>query len=423
MVSAGSNHVIALENLSTLPEWMSDAFCAISTGSGFATRQLYTNKDESVIQACRPIILNGIPALGTRGDFLERCISLELPPISGDQRKSKDELERDFVRLQPAILGALLDIATKALQLLPSVTLAVMPRMADFARLGVAIERACGWVDGSFLKAYAENARGMSMLALESGLGGLLVPLVEGELALRERAPVWSVSMKELLRRLRGSVHDDRERRWLPGTERSLRSGLDRLAPSLLSIGVRVTFPDRTREGAQVCFERASRPQHELPATGVRISSQQEKVPSATHVEGISEFLCGLQRRGVTVRLATGTESVDVLGALTEELRSEVESRHDEILRHLRTSPGAHILDYPDEERLHPHAFQELRIKERVKRRKISEVVHDGAIRLRWFNDVSQARMGEVAKELEEESRARLRSLSTSTLPPAEDGA
>lgn len=412
MVSAGSNHVLALENLSTLPEWMSDAFCAVSTGSGFATRQLYTNKGESVIQACRPIILNGIPALGNRGDFLERCISLELPPISGEQRKSKEQLEREFVTLQPVILGALLDIAAKVLELLHSITLAVMPRMADFARLGVAVERACGWLEGSFLKAYAENVTGMSMLALESGLGGLLVPLVEAELARRELSPVWSVSMKELLRRLRDSVHEDRERRWLPTTERSLRSGLDRLAPSLLSVGVRVTFPERTREGARVRFERASEVRNGLPAATFKLRSEQEQLSAGAPTGGISEFLCLLQRRGVMVRLGTDTLFLEVSGELTEALRTEVESRRDEILKHLRASPGAHIIDYPDEERLHPHAFQELRIKERVKRRKIAEVTQDGVARMRWFHDVPSARMEVIAKEIEEERCAKSQSRS-----------
>jgi hypothetical protein len=39
---------------------MSDALCRLASGGSFAVRQLYTDRDEVLFQAARPVILNGI---------------------------------------------------------------------------------------------------------------------------------------------------------------------------------------------------------------------------------------------------------------------------------------------------------------------------------------------------------------------------
>jgi hypothetical protein len=43
-----------------VPNWLSDTLCSLSTGGGFSVRALYTNNDEVLFDAARPIILNGI---------------------------------------------------------------------------------------------------------------------------------------------------------------------------------------------------------------------------------------------------------------------------------------------------------------------------------------------------------------------------
>ena len=61
-IAATNGHVIAIDNVSSLPPWLSDTLCRLSTGGGFATRQLYTNLDEVLLDAMRPIILTGMGA-------------------------------------------------------------------------------------------------------------------------------------------------------------------------------------------------------------------------------------------------------------------------------------------------------------------------------------------------------------------------
>jgi hypothetical protein len=54
-IAAHNAHLLAFCNLSTVPDAMSDALCRTATGSGYATRQLYTDAAEIVFAGARPI--------------------------------------------------------------------------------------------------------------------------------------------------------------------------------------------------------------------------------------------------------------------------------------------------------------------------------------------------------------------------------
>ena len=44
MIAANNGHLLAFDNLSALPTWLSDALCRLASGGGFAVRQLYTDR-------------------------------------------------------------------------------------------------------------------------------------------------------------------------------------------------------------------------------------------------------------------------------------------------------------------------------------------------------------------------------------------
>src|SRR5262249_25003092 len=81
MLAARNGHVLAFDNLSHLPDWLSDAFCRIATGGGLATRALYSDFDETLFQAKRPLAMNGIAEIALSGDLLDRSLILYLPRI------------------------------------------------------------------------------------------------------------------------------------------------------------------------------------------------------------------------------------------------------------------------------------------------------------------------------------------------------
>src|SRR5262249_25369043 len=133
-----------------------------------ATRELYSDAEEVILDAQRPVILTSIEDLATRGDLLDRAVILTLPPIPERRRLPESDLWPEFERLRPQLLAALLDALSGALARLPNIRLERLPRMADFALLGVAAEQALGWSRGAFLDAYRDNRGSAHAIALDS---------------------------------------------------------------------------------------------------------------------------------------------------------------------------------------------------------------------------------------------------------------
>jgi hypothetical protein len=155
-IAATNGHLLCFDNVSGLPAWISDALCRLATGGGFAVRQLYTDQDEVLFDACRPAILNGIEDIVTRPDLAERSLFLTLQPIMVEQRREEKELYAAFEHERPFILGALLDAVAHGLKQLPDTRLGELPRMADFALWVAACETAM-WPAGTFAAAYKSN--------------------------------------------------------------------------------------------------------------------------------------------------------------------------------------------------------------------------------------------------------------------------
>ena len=103
-VAAAHSHVLAYDNLSSTPGWLSDGFCRVSTGGGYPSRQLRTDDEEWFICARRPIILNGITAAPTRGDLADRAITVRLRHIPPDQRRTYAAQDEEVAKDSPHIL-------------------------------------------------------------------------------------------------------------------------------------------------------------------------------------------------------------------------------------------------------------------------------------------------------------------------------
>ncbi|HIN17538.1 MAG TPA: hypothetical protein EYM68_06485, partial [Gammaproteobacteria bacterium] len=139
-VQARNGWVLGYDNLSGVPDWLSDALCRISTGGGMSTRQLYTNTDEVIFDGTRPIVLNSIEDIATKSDLMDRAVILKLPPIPEANRLGDKELWQRFNAAHPYILGGLMDAVSRGLRNLAQVRLDRAPRMADFAKWAVACE-------------------------------------------------------------------------------------------------------------------------------------------------------------------------------------------------------------------------------------------------------------------------------------------
>src|SRR5690606_10223857 len=107
--------------------------------------------DEILFRAARPVLFNSIADVARRPDLLDRAMVVNLNPIPPEQRVTESTLNALFRRTHPALLGALLHATSVALRNEPTVKLAKMPRMADFATWVEAAAPALGWEPGTWV--------------------------------------------------------------------------------------------------------------------------------------------------------------------------------------------------------------------------------------------------------------------------------
>ncbi len=229
-IAAQHGLIISYENLSTISDTLSDAFCRMSTGGSFGGRKLYSNDHERQLRFCRPLILNGIEDLATRSDLADRCVMLQMPTIPTSHRQTETQLWSEFEKLHPTLLGSLLDLLVAVLRM-PDPELQ-LERMAEFSVLGAKVAIALGRSPAEFTAAYRANRDQASALALESSaIGPPLLRVVRPE--------PFVGPMAGLMDRL-NKVASDYERRhpgW-PRSPRALSSELRRLAPNLRRAGI-----------------------------------------------------------------------------------------------------------------------------------------------------------------------------------------
>jgi hypothetical protein len=206
MVAAGNAHVLAFDNVSELTGRLSDAICSLVSGGGFTTRKLYTNRDETIIEARRPVILNGIAGIVQRDDLADRALQLTLPPIPKEERRSERWVRSQFEDIRPQVLGALLDAVSCALQRYDQVDLEQQPRLADLSQWVRAAEPSLPWSSGRFMKALKANRRAVQTDALRTN------PLARAVATVVDGTERWNGTPTSLLNELEQHV-PDRERR------------------------------------------------------------------------------------------------------------------------------------------------------------------------------------------------------------------
>ena len=234
MIAANNAWCICLDNLSNIPTDLSDGLCRLSTGGGLATRTLYSDEDETIFDAQRPMILTSIEDIATKPDLLDRCLIIELPTISSDKRRTERELWAAFDEAHPRILGALLDALSAAMARLPEIQSrqgVELSRLADFEQFGAAVERALGSADGEFASAYAANRADAQLIALESS------PVVAAIIKMAAKGPI-DETATDLLRKLAGYHLESRLPPGWPRTARVLSAIIRRVAANLRHIGI-----------------------------------------------------------------------------------------------------------------------------------------------------------------------------------------
>jgi len=242
VIAAKNSHIVAFDNLSSIPEWLSDALCRIATGGGYSARQLYTDGEEVIFAARRPILLTSIEDVATRGDLADRTIGVSLPRVPEHKRMTETDVEAKLERIRPAVLGDVLDAVCTALYRQDRVRLEKLPRMADLAHWIVAAEPALPWEGAKFVDAYRHARDDM----VETSIGADLVATAILDMVREQGA--WQGTATELLAALDARRNGKPAPRDWPTTPQGLGGRLTRAAPLLRASDWDVERGDQMRE-------------------------------------------------------------------------------------------------------------------------------------------------------------------------------
>lgn len=175
---------LALDNLSSLPPDIADTLSGVITGAAPQRRKLHTDSELMTLHADVALCFTSINSLSDRPDFLERTLRIQLERIEDGERLADDELDAAFLDALPEILGGLLSLLAKGLELLPGYRPPRLPRMASFARLAAAIAEAMEEGAGAhYLAEFFKNQGAQHMELAEGNLffGAILEACAAGD--------------------------------------------------------------------------------------------------------------------------------------------------------------------------------------------------------------------------------------------------
>jgi len=230
-----NNRCVALDNLSYLPSWLSDALCRVATGGGLSKRRLFTDVDETSREFKRPVIINGIEDVATRPDLADRVVQIELETIPDEARITEKVLWREFEKARPTVFTAILDALVLMLRTQPKLKMPPMPRMADAVEWATAGETAFGFRRWTFLRTYRRSLDENALVSVEANPVGVAIC----ELLRTQTNGEWTGEPTQLLEELEELVNEKilNQKRW-PQNVRALGHALRRLASALRRAGI-----------------------------------------------------------------------------------------------------------------------------------------------------------------------------------------
>ncbi len=227
VTAASGSWLVALDNLSAIPPWLSDSLCRAATGDGNVKRALYTDGDLAVVKFRRCIIINGIDVGAVRPDLAERMAMIDLRRIDRHMRQPEAGLRQLWHQALPGILSGLLSLAATVHHRLDTIEVDDAPRMADFGRVLACVDEVLS-SDG--LRRYMSRSDQLSEDSLSAD------PFIEC-LRLHTYEPLRGQSGVDLLALITPTGGDWRRPKEWPRNGRDVTSLLRRHAPALRKLG------------------------------------------------------------------------------------------------------------------------------------------------------------------------------------------
>ena len=247
IVSAVNGHLLDFDNISRLNNNLSDDFCRLSTGGSLTKRKNYSDRDEIVLKARRPIIINGISAPSTQPDLMQRSIVLNLPVITKPNRIHPAHIETAFESTYKVLFGCLMNLTAKVNVLINSpawkkrMATVQFERMAEFHELGLAVEEIMDWPVATFEDALSKNIlEGFKAVVDANPTATIVLKYVKtvfiNGITSMEKSPTdWHFTFNDFL------DNDKPLQKNLPKSADALGTAFTRIKPTLRNFGINLT--------------------------------------------------------------------------------------------------------------------------------------------------------------------------------------
>lgn len=151
------NHFTCFDNIDHIPRNIFDELCIAVTGYKVPKRVLYKTDKLMYLIGRRPLALTSVVFTAPKPDYLDRVLHSKL--LAAKQRKTEDQVWREFYELKPKLLGY---IFTKIQEFLGKYyqlkdTIKPMTRLADFEIQAEIMSRCLGNAAGDFQNAWVNK--------------------------------------------------------------------------------------------------------------------------------------------------------------------------------------------------------------------------------------------------------------------------
>jgi hypothetical protein len=110
------NWILALDHTSQVRPSISATLCRLATGAAIRQREKGDDREPTVQEIHRPILITAAPGWNPDESLAERSLTIRLEPFTPTTRRTEAELWQEFETLRPTLLAALCDATSTALR-------------------------------------------------------------------------------------------------------------------------------------------------------------------------------------------------------------------------------------------------------------------------------------------------------------------
>jgi hypothetical protein len=109
------NWILAFDHTGQVRPNISATLCRLATGAAIRQREKGDDREPTVQELHRPILITAGPGWNPDESLAERTLTIRLAPLTPTTRRTEAALWQEFETIRPTLLAALCDAITRAL--------------------------------------------------------------------------------------------------------------------------------------------------------------------------------------------------------------------------------------------------------------------------------------------------------------------